>query len=155
MTVPTLASLRLALRQSRADMLAALAGLPETLLQQPGAVGPWSAAQVMAQRIEAENRALTLVQSMRHGHPVLYDLSEAELDARAVLRRRQWSWPHLLAELYQQREETNLNLDDLEGPALTQPHRLGERDLSPYDVLIALAEAETQLAAQFRRWREQ
>jgi hypothetical protein len=136
-------------------MLAALVGLSETVLQQPGAVGPWSAAQVMAQRIEAENRALTLVQSMRHGHPVLYDLPEAELDARAVLRRRQWSWAHLLAELFQQREETGLNLDDLEGPALSQTYHLGDRDLSPYDVLIALAETETRLAAQFRRWREQ
>lgn len=154
MTNPTLDSLRSALRQSRADMLAALAGLDEARLQQPGAAGPWSAAQVIAQRIEAENRALTLVQSMRHGRPVVYGLPESELDARAVRRRRDWSWPHLLAELYQQREETNLNLDDLEGAALTQTYRLDERDLSPYDVLMALAESENHLARQFRRWRE-
>ncbi len=152
--MPTLASLRIALRQSRGDMLSALVGLPEAVLQQPGASGPWSAAQVVAQRIEAENRALTLVQSMRHGHPVVYDLPEAELDAHAVARRRDWSWPHLLAELYQQREETGLNLDDLDGDSLTQMHRVGDRDLSAYDVLMALAETETQLAGQFRSWRE-
>lgn len=151
----TLDSLRTALRQSRADMLAALVGLPEAVLQQPGAVGTWSAAQVMAQRIEAENRALTLVQSMRHGAPVVYDLTEAELDAHAIARRREWSWPHLLAELYQQREETNLNLDDWEGAALTRLQQVGDRDLSAYDVLNALAETESQLAIQFRSWRQQ
>lgn len=153
--MPTLDSLRASLRQSRSDMLAALAGLPEALLQQAGAVGSWSAAQVIAQRIEAENRALTLVQSMRHDHPVVYDLTETELDAHAVARRRDWSWPHLLAELYQQREETGLNLDDLRGDALIHVYRIGDRDLSTYDVLLALAESETRLAAQFRLWRQQ
>ncbi len=150
----TLAELRVLLRDSRAALLAAVHGLPEDLLQQPGAVGPWSAAEVMAQRIEAESRALTLVQSILHGHPHYPDLPEAELDQHAVERRRAWDWDGLLGELYQQREETGINLDDLAGEALSARVRVGERELSPFDVLAGLAQQEAALGAQLAAWRQ-
>ncbi len=72
--LPTLDDLRQRLRETRAYMLEQVVGVPEVLLQQPGAVGPYSVAQMMAIRIEAENRALTLAQSMYHGQPYLYPL---------------------------------------------------------------------------------
>lgn len=142
------------LRQSRADMLAAVRDLPEAVLQERAAVDEWSVAELIAQRIEAENRALTLIQSMLHGHPRLPMLSRAELDRRAVLRRRDWEWDHLLRELYQQREETSCNLEDLKGERLTRPVMVGEEVLTPYQVLSELAEEEERLATALWVWRQ-
>ncbi len=153
--MPSLAELRALLRQSRAALLAAVRGLSEDPLQQPYAIGPWSVAQVIAQRIEAESRALTLVQSLLHGHPLYPDLPEEALDRRAVERRRAWSWDGLMSELYQQREETGINLDDLAGEALTRTVAVGGRHLSPFDVLASLAAQEEALALRLAAWREQ
>ena len=149
-----LAHLRAELRRSRAAMLSAVAGLPEAALYRPGASGPWSVAQLMAQRIEAENRALTLVQSMLHGHPSQPDLPQEELDRLAVLRRREWEWPHLMRELYQQREETNWNLDDLTGAAVNAaPVDVNGKNLTPLGVLKSVADQELALAERLRAWR--
>ena len=153
--MPSLAELRALLRQSRAALLAAVRGLSEDPLQQPYAIGPWSVAQVIAQRIEAESRALTLVQSLLHGHPLYPDLPEEALDRRAVERRRAWSWDGLMCELYQQREESGINLDDLAGEALTRTVAVGGRHLSPFDVLASLAAQEEALALRLAAWREQ
>lgn len=151
----SLAELRALLRQSRAALLAAVHGLPEDLLQRPQAIGPWSVAQVIAQRIEAESRTLTLVQSMLHGHPLYPDLPQEALDRGAVERRRGWTWNGLMSELYQQREETGINLDDLAGEALTRTLAVGGRRLSPFDVLATLAAQEEALALRLAVWREQ
>lgn len=151
----SLAELRALLRQSRAALLASVYGLPEDLLQRPGAIGPWSVAQVIAQRIEAESRALTLVQSLLHGHPLYPDLPEEALDRRAVERRHDWTWDALMSELYQQREETGINLNDLAGEALARTAAVGARQLSPFDVFGALAAQEEALALRLVMWREQ
>ncbi len=140
--------LREALRRSRRTLLAAVHALPEACWEE--VVGPWSVAAWLAICIEAENRALTLVQSLQHGRPLLYDLPEAELDARAVARRRGWSRDHLLRELYQQREETMIHLAGLTDEDLVRVYRLGERDVTPLAILMAVATAEEALAARLR-----
>jgi hypothetical protein len=152
--LPTLEDLRQLLRRTRAAMLAPVVGLPEAWLQAPNAVGPYSVAQLMAIRIEAENRALTLVQSMLHGHPVHYPLSREEYDRRAVLMRWGWAWDHLMRELYQQREETSWNLDDLAGEVLHRRFRVGDAWLSPYEVLAAIAREEQALGEALEAWRK-
>ncbi|MCS7040052.1 MAG: hypothetical protein RMN24_12410 [Anaerolineae bacterium] len=141
-----------ALRRSRRALLAAAHDLPEPLWYVPAAVGPWSVAEWFAIRIEAENRALTVVHSLHHGRPFLYDLPEAELDAHAVARRRGWSRDHLLRELYQQREETMITLAALTDEALARSYTVGDRVLSPLAVLMAVVAAEDELAARLRAW---
>ncbi len=143
--------LREALRRSRRTLLAAVHALPETCWEEAVTVGSWSVAEWLAISIEAENRALTLVQSLQHGRPFRYDLSEDELAARAVARRRGWSRDHLLRELYQQREETMINLAALDDEALVRVYRLGERDVTPLAILMDVAAAEEALAARLRR----
>jgi hypothetical protein len=140
--------LREALRRSRRSLLAAVHDLPESCWEE--AVGPWSVAAWLAICLEAENRALTLVQSLRHGRPFRYDLPEDELNARAVARRRGWSRDHLLRELYQQREETMITLADLSNEDLVRVHRLGEHDVTLLAILMAVATAEEALAARLR-----
>lgn len=148
------AELHEALRRSRKALLAAVHDLPASLWDVPAAVGPWSVAEWFAICIEAENRALTVVQSLQHGRPFLYDLPETELDAHAVARRRDWSRDHLLRELYQQREETMITLAALPEEALVRSHAVGDRVLSPWTVLMAVAAAEEELAARLRAWRQ-
>lgn len=150
---PSLEALRQLLRRTRAWMLEPVVGLPEVWLQTPGAVGPYSVAELMAIRIEAENRALTLVQSMLHGRPKAYPLPREEYDRRAVLMRSGWDWAHLMRELYQQREETAWNLDDLAGDVLHRKFDVLGQPLSPYQVLAALAEEEQALGEALRAWR--
>jgi len=149
----TIAQLRQLLRQTRIHMLAAVVGLPESLLQAPEAVGPYSVAQHMAIRIEAENRALTLAQSMLHGHPFTPALPRAELDRKAVLMRWGWDWDHLMRELYQQREETMWNLEDFAGAILHHKFYVHGQLLSPYDALAAVAEEERTLGDALWAWR--
>ncbi len=151
--LPSLEDLRQQLRDSRAAMLQPVVGLPEALLQAPGAVGPYSVAQHMAIRIEAENRALTLVQSMYHGRPVVYPLSREAYDHRAVLMRWGWDWDHLMRELYQQREETMWNLEDFRGEVLHRRYDVHGQRLSPYDVLAGIAEEEWALSKALWAWR--
>ncbi len=154
-SLPTLADLRQRLRETRAYMLEQIVGLPESLLQQPGAVGPYSVAQMMAIRIEAENRALTLAQSMYHGQPHPYPLPREAYDRRAVLARWGWDWAHLMRELYQQREETSWNLDDYQGEILHRKFEVQGVELSIFDVLMAQAEEEKALGDALRAWRQQ
>ncbi len=151
----TIQHLRQRLREARAHMLSAVVGLPEYRLQAPDAIGGYSVSQIMAIRIEAENRALTLVQSMLHGHPFAYPLPREELDRKAVYARWGWDWAHLMRELYQQREETMWNLEDFDGPILHRKFDVHGQHLSPYDVLAALADEERALGDALRAWREQ
>ena len=96
---------------------------------------------------------------MLHGHPSQPDLPEEELDRLAVLRRREWEWPHLMRELYQQREETNWNLDDLVGAAFNAAPTtaaavfVNGQPLTPLDVLESVADQELALAERLRAWR--
>ena len=152
--LPTIHELRQSLRETRAYMLSPVVGLPESLLQAPHVFGPYSVAQVMAIRIEAENRALTLVQSMCHGHPVGYALPREELDRKAVYARWGWDWAHLMRELYQQREETMWNLEDFGGPILHRQFEVQGQWLSPYDVLAALAYEEQAVGDVLWAWRD-
>ncbi len=151
---PTLEHLRYLLRDTRAYMLSAAVDLPEPLLQAPNAIGDYSVAQCMAIRIETENRALTLAQSMLHGHPFSYPLSREELERKAVFMRWGWDWAHLMRELYQQREETMWNLDDFQGDILHRPFDVHGQLLSPYDVLAAIAEEERALGDALWTWRK-
>jgi len=155
MTSSDLDKLRRILRESRAYMLAAVVGLPEALLQEPGVIGPYSVAQQMAIRIEAENRALTLIQSMYHGRPFAYPIPREELDRKAVYVRWGWDWDHLMRELYQQREETMWNLEDFEGPILHHHFDVHGQHLSPYEVLVAVAEEERILGEKLWAWRKE
>ncbi len=150
---PTIEDLRQQLRASRAAMLEPVIGLPESLLQKERAVGPYSVAQHMAIRIEAENRALTLAQSIFHGRPVLYPLSRETYDRKAVRMRWGWDWAHLMRELYQQREETMWNLEDFRGPALHRRYDLHGQSLSPYEIFIGLAREEWVLSKALWTWR--
>ncbi len=150
---PTIEDLRQQLRASRAAMLEPVIGLPETLLQREGAVGPYSVAQHMAIRIEAENRALTLAQSIYHGRPLLYPLSRETYDRKAVRMRWGWDWAHLMRELYQQREETMWNLEDFRGPALHRRYDVHGQNLSPYEIFIGLAREEWALSKALWGWR--
>ncbi len=70
-----------ALRESRAQMEAALEGLTEAQLADPGVVGDWSAKDLLAHLTTWEAELVTLLAKARRGQKPKWPASQAEIDA--------------------------------------------------------------------------
>lgn len=147
------------LTDARNELLRLVRSLPAERIETPGAVGAWSAKDVIGHIASWEDRLLTLAQTVLNGHAAKIEWigSDEALQAwnqKQYLRKRAWTWDETIRDLALMREEVLWNIGWAEPEQLFQQVTLDVGVVSPAGLLEGIVEHDQEHVAQLRAWAE-
>jgi len=146
-----------ALKDSRAQMEAALAGLSETQLVEPGVMGDWSIKDLLSHLTAWEAEAVTRLAKMKAGKKISRlvpeDSTIDSLNAKWYQENKDRPVDRVLADFRGVREQMIRQVEGLTDKQLAQP--LPWSETNSFTNLIAwnTYEHEPEHAAQIQKWR--
>lgn len=145
---------------ARNELLMLARSLPVERLTTPGAVGDWSAKDVIGHLASWEDRLLTLAQMVINGQieQIQWLGSEEAVQAwnhQAYLRKQAWSWDETIRDLAMVREETLWNIGWATPEQLFEEHPLAEGAVSPAGLLEEIVNHDHEHLAHLRAWVEE
>lgn len=145
------------LTEARDDLLRLVRSVPAERLETPGAVGDWSAKDVIGHIASWEDRLLTLAQTVLNGHAAQIEWIQGDEALQAwnhkqYLRKRAWTWDEVIRDLALMREEVLWNIGWTAPEQLFQPYSLDAGAVSPASLLEGIIEHDQEHVAQLRAW---
>jgi len=147
-----------ALKESRTQMEAALAGLTETQMTDPGVVGDWSVKDVLSHLIAWEAELVTLLAKARQGKPPQPPARSQkdidELNAKWYKENKNRPLDRVLADFHGVRKQTLRQVEALSDEEINAP-----RPWLRGEALLEWIEGdgfghEAEHAAQIVEWRK-
>src|SRR5262245_22456078 len=154
----TQSDLLAALEDSRKTLLAALDGLPDEALEQPGVVEDWSVKDVLSHLIAWEAELVKLlVQAWQGWRPGFLDLGDTDaLNLKWYKENKDRPLDRVMADFHGVRKQTVRQVERFSDRELGDPKFYKWLDGRPLSGWIAAEtyEHEAEHAEHIRRWRE-
>lgn len=146
------------LEASRQELLAAIAGLPDDALVQPGVAGDWSAKDLLSHLTAWEAELVTMLAQARQGRrPGFLDLGDTDtLNSRWRQETRHRALDRVMADFHGVRRQTLRQVERFSNRELNDPGLYPWLDGRPLVEWIASEtyEHEAEHAGHLRQWRE-
>ncbi|MGA2821442.1 MAG: ClbS/DfsB family four-helix bundle protein [Anaerolineales bacterium] len=147
------------LKQNRQELLETIAGIPESVMIQPGVVGQWSLKDILVHLTLWEAELVTLLFQARQGQkPSTVQVSTVavdEINARWYEENRERSLDRAVADLAAVRQQTVRRVEEFSEADLTRSDRFAWAGSKPLSVWIAgdTFVHEAEHLEQIRKWR--
>jgi hypothetical protein len=147
-----------ALEDSRKDLLAAVDGLPQAALEQPGVVDDWSVKDLLSHLTAWEAELVKMLAQARLGRrPAFLDLGNTDtLNQKWHQENKDRALDRVLADFHGARRQTLRQVERFSDRELGDPRLYRWLDGKPLSEWIAAEtyEHEAEHAQHIRRWRE-
>lgn len=147
------------LKHDRQELLETIAGIPQSVMIQPGVVGPWSLKDILVDLTLREAELVTLLFQARQGQkPSTLQVSTVavdEINARWYEENRERPLDRALADFGAVRQQTIRRVEEFSEADLTRSDRFPWAGSKPLSVWIAADTFvhEAEHLEQIRKWR--